>query len=116
MKRVLILAEALAAVVLVLALAANAAGRQTLRVDRPERGAGVQVTTVQLMRGHLGSPMRAVILTDTRCNPDAHGYSHCLNWMRLANGRRALAVHVHRMSEMPCLSPGEHVMLRPLTG
>ena len=104
------------ALALAVAMAAGGALRPTLRVDRPEKGAGAQVTTVKLLRGQVTRPMRAIVLTDTRCNPDARGYSHCLNWMRLQTGRRVLVVHTHRMSQMPCLSPGEHVKLRPIPG
>jgi hypothetical protein len=57
--------------------------------------------------------MHATVLTDTRCSPDAMGYSHCLNKMRLANGKTVTAVHKHRMMDMPCLDPGEHVILTP---
>jgi hypothetical protein len=114
-KSNVIFAFALATVTLVVVTAAIASPRQALRVDRPEKGAGAQITTVSLIRGRVVRRTRAVVLTDTRCNPDARGYSHCLNWMRLQNGRRVLAVHVHRMSEMPCLSPGEHVILRPVS-
>jgi hypothetical protein len=105
---------AISAVVLVAALPAQAqVNKPLLRVDRPEKGAGARVTTVKLMRGVVRHRMGAVVLTDTRCNPDAMGVSHCLNRMRLANGTVVTVVHDHRMMDMPCLSPGEHVMLTP---
>ena len=102
------------AVALVAALPAYALNsKTTLRVDRPERGAGAKVTTVQLIRGVVGHRTRALVLTDSRCNPDMAGVSHCLNQMRLANGTVATVVHNHRMMTMPCLTPGEHVVLTP---
>ena len=104
---------ALAAALLATALPAYASGGRTLRVDRPEKGAGAKVTSVRIVKGSLRHRMRAVVLTDRRCNPDAHGVSHCLNRMRLANGTVVTVVHDHRMMDMPCLSPGEHVTLTP---
>ena len=97
---------------LVLPTSAVAAGG-TLRVDRPAKGAGAKVTTIVLLRGTVTHRMRAVVLTDTRCTPDAHGVSHCLNRMRLADGTVVTARHDHMMMNMPCLSPGEHVVLTP---
>jgi hypothetical protein len=82
-------------------------------VDRPEKGAGAKVTSVHLVQGVVPHRMRAVVLTDTRCTPDAHGVSHCLNRMRLADGTVVTVQHDHRMMDMPCLSPGEHVTLTP---
>jgi hypothetical protein len=99
--------------VLAAALPAQAIGGKTLRVDRPARGAGANVTTVRVIHGVITHRMRAVVLTDTRCNADAMGVSHCLNVMRLANGTVITVVHDHRMMDMPCLDPGEHVTLTP---
>jgi hypothetical protein len=102
-----------ALVVLLFAATAQAAGVRTLRVDRPEKGARAQLTHVRLIKGVVGHRMRGVVLTDTRCNPDRNGVSHCLNTIRLANGRSILVVHDHMMMLMPCLSPGEHILVRP---
>ena len=100
-------------VVLATALPAHSATSKILRVDRPEKGAGAQVTTVRMLHGSLAHRTRARVLSDTRCTPDAHGVSHCLNRLRLADGRTVTVVHDHRMATMPCLSPGEHVSLTP---
>ena len=96
-----------------LVLPASALAGGNLRVDRPSKGAGAKVTTVKLLRGTVTKRTTAVVLTDTRCNPDAAGVSHCLNRMRLADGTVVVAQHDHRMMNMPCLSPGEHVLLAP---
>jgi len=98
---------------LVMALPAQASPAKQLRVDRPERGIGARVTHVRVLQGRIGHRVRATVLTDTRCNPDGRGVSHCLNRMRLASGAVVTVVHDHRMMDMPCLSPGEHVMLSP---
>jgi hypothetical protein len=104
---------ALAIVVLATALPALASPGKTLRVDRPERGAGAKVTSVHVVKGVVPHRMRALVLTDIRCTPDAQGMSHCLNRMRLADGTVVTVQHDHRMMDMPCLSPGEHVTLTP---
>jgi hypothetical protein len=52
------------------------------------------------------------VLTDTNCQPDSYGVSHCTNRIRLANGRELTVRHDHSMMNDPCLSPGERVHLR----
>jgi hypothetical protein len=101
------------AFVLATALPAQSAASSVLRVDRPEKGAGAQVTTARLLHGTVSHRTQATVLSDSRCNPDAHGVSHCLNRLRLVDGRTVTVVHDHRMATMPCLSPGEHVTLTP---
>lgn len=110
MRSLLVLVAALA-----VALPATAAPANKLRVDRPQKGAGARVTAVRVVAGGtVGHRTRAIVLTDTRCDPDARGVSHCLNKMKLASGRIVVVVHDHRMMEMPCLSPGERVVLTPV--
>ena len=116
MKRFVLSVLALIGLALTLALtlpAGAASGKHLLRVDRPARGPGAKVTTVQLISGVVSHRMTARVLTDTRCNPDTIGVSHCLNRMQLANGTVITVVHNHRMMGMPCLSPGEQVTLTP---
>lgn len=55
----------------------------------------------------------ATIMSDESCAADGRGISHCINRMRLANGKILTVRHPHRMMEVPCLSPGEHVVVRP---
>jgi hypothetical protein len=59
------------------------------------------------------SPTMATVLADEDCAPNAKGVSNCLNRLRLADGRHVSVRHPHRMSEVPCLSPGERVNFRP---
>ncbi|HZQ15726.1 MAG TPA: hypothetical protein VFA82_03035 [Gaiellaceae bacterium] len=113
MKPLLIVVTTLAAAALAAAGSTQAGSSHRLRVDRPARGTGARVTYVQLVRGIVAHRMRATILTDTRCTPDMMGVSHCLNRMRLANGETITVVHNHRMMDMPCLDPGEHVVVTP---
>jgi hypothetical protein len=52
------------------------------------------------------------VLTDTNCQPDSYGISHCTNRIRLASGRVITVRHDHSMMNDPCLSPGERVRVR----
>jgi len=61
----------------------------------------------------LEKPMMADVLTDTDCAPDEQMISHCRNEMRLRDGRRIVLRHPHDMSRIPCLAPGEQVLLVP---
>lgn len=60
-------------------------------------------------------PARAetgTVLTDTNCQPDSHGISHCSNRIRLASGRAITVRHDHSMANDACLAPGEQVRVR----
>lgn len=50
------------------------------------------------------------MLTDTNCEPDADGVSHCLNDLQIGNIIVTVRHH-HQMHAVPCLSPGETVTL-----
>lgn len=52
------------------------------------------------------------VVSDDDCAPDAAGISHCVNRIRLANGRILRVRHPHRMAEVPCMTPGERVQVR----
>lgn len=54
----------------------------------------------------------ATVLSDEDCAPDAQGYSHCRNEMEMPGGEVVAVRHVHRMTEVPCLYPGERVNVR----
>lgn len=97
-----------------LALADSAAGSKDAVVT-VVRGSFPYTRTESL---HLlsGSPpakeTTAVTLTDTDCQPDAHGISHCVNELRLADGSVIVLRHDHAMHTVPCLSPGERVTVK----
>lgn len=57
--------------------------------------------------------VEATVVTDEQCQPDAHGISHCLNRLRLADGREIQVRHPHDMHAVACLAPGESVRLVP---
>lgn len=54
----------------------------------------------------------ATVLTDTNCEADADGVSHCLNDLQIGNVVVTVQHH-HQMHSVPCLSPGETVTLMP---
>jgi hypothetical protein len=59
------------------------------------------------------APVRATVLSDAGCEPDAHGASHCLNRLRTASGTVINVRNDHRLANEPCLAAGEHVVLAP---
>lgn len=66
-----------------------------------------------LLSGEVGAtPAVATVLSDENCQPDAQGYSHCLNRLEMPGGEMVEVSHTHRMSEVPCLFPGERVRVR----
>ena len=78
---------------------------QPSRVNAPLHS--LRVSGLLPQRGTTGT-----VLSDERCAPDARGVSHCLNEIRLASGRVLRIRHPHRMTEVACLSPGEHITVR----
>lgn len=55
----------------------------------------------------------ATVVTDTNCAPDEQGVSHCLNQLEFGT-TQVLVQHHHKMSEVPCLTPGETVRVLSL--
>jgi hypothetical protein len=58
-------------------------------------------------------PMMAEVLTDSDCAPDEQMVSRCRNGMQLRDQRRIVLRHPHDMSSVPCLAPGEQVLIVP---
>lgn len=58
------------------------------------------------------APTMATVMSDENCAPDAQGVSHCRNRLRMEDGTEMAVTHPHRMSEVPCLSPGEQVRVQ----
>ncbi len=57
--------------------------------------------------------IRGTVLSDTACEPDVVGASHCLNRIRLEGGRVITVRNDHRLANEPCLAAGEHVVVAP---
>lgn len=73
--------------------------------------AGIEV--VYAISGTLPArPQLGTVLTDTNCQADSYGVSHCLNRIRLATGRVIVVRHDHSMMNDPCLAQGERVRVR----
>ena len=67
----------------------------------------------QLREGPMPSRgMPAVVLADEDCVPDSTGISHCRNVLRLESGGTVVVRHPHDMREVPCLTPGERVVVQ----
>lgn len=97
--------------------AATSEGMRTVVVSRgaePAPSRPGEALHALLLAGSVPNrPVAATVLTDENCDPDAAGVSHCTNQLRLVGGRILVVRHPHRMMEVPCLEPGEHVMVRP---
>ena len=80
----------------------------------PHRSASEKLLMTSLFSGQLPSgATRATVRTDSNCQPDQEGVSHCLN--ELAIGSATVVVrHHHKMSEVSCLTPGETVTILSL--
>jgi hypothetical protein len=96
--------------------ATAAGGMKTVLVfDREPAAPSPSVTDLHagLEKGALpGRPVVATVLTDEDCAPDRQGISHCRNAVRLAGGGVVVLRHPHDMRQVPCLAPGEKVLLR----
>jgi hypothetical protein len=62
-----------------------------------------------------GVTVSGVVVSDTLCEPDARGFSHCHNAIELANGIRITVIDTHLMSRHPCLEPGQRLSLSRIT-
>ncbi len=90
-------------------------GMRTVRVFNREPAPSPSATSLRagLEKGTLpDGPVVATVLTDENCMPDQRGISHCRNRVRLASGGTVVLRHPHDMHQVPCLAPGEKVLLR----
>ena len=69
---------------------------------------------VKIIGGHLVAPTQGVVLTDTHCNPDAKGLSHCHNVIRLKNHQTIKVIDTHNIMHYGCLRIDEPVSVTPL--
>jgi hypothetical protein len=87
-----------------------AAANQTL----PGTSNSAGVLMANLRDGHIPTgATSAVVLSDSNCEPDADGISHCLNDLNIG-GVVVTVQHHHNMGKVPCLSPGETITLMTL--
>lgn len=91
--------------------------QRTVDVYRGEEPTASEPGPLLRAQGVKGSiparPVRAMVLTDEDCAPDAQGVSHCINRVRLSSGKMLVLKHPHNMTDVPCLAPRERVTVRP---
>jgi hypothetical protein len=81
-----------------------------------DNGAGGQ-HLLQIREGSappVGVRVTGIVASDTNCDPDALGLSHCHNRIELGNGRRIEVTNTHIMTRHPCLSPGQRLSITRL--
>ena len=96
--------------------AAASGAPAALRVVRlttaPDAVSNDKQTIAVLLGGAMPhGTVKATVTTDEDCAPDAKGYSHCRNDLRLADGSVLHLRHNHPMGMVACLAPGEEVMV-----
>lgn len=86
----------------------------TISATMPPPSAHARRLSAMLEAGRMPhGPMMAEVLTDTDCAPDARMVSRCRNEIEFPDGRRIVVRHPHDMSRVPCLAPGEQVLVVP---
>ena len=80
------------------------------RDGEPSPSVTPTVLRVELISG-APKEGNATVLTDEDCTPDDAGISHCRNSLRLENGSEIVVRHPHDMMKIPCVEPGEPVLL-----
>jgi len=58
-----------------------------------------------------GKRVTGTVATDTDCDADAEGLSHCHNIIELTDGSRITVIDTHNMNVNRCMSPGERISL-----
>ena len=81
----------------------------------PAPSAHAQRMSAMLEGGTMPTePAMAEVVTDSDCTPDEQMISRCRNVVRLEDGSELVLRHPHKMSEVPCMAPGETVRLLPV--
>ena len=69
---------------------------------------------LQVVKGQLpkpGKPITGTVTSDTNCDADVQGLSHCNNNIKLPNGSEILVIDTHNMHRNRCLGPGDQLKL-----
>jgi hypothetical protein len=69
----------------------------------------LQIVSGQALQA--GTRVTGVVTTDTNCDADAEGRSHCHNIIELTDGSRLTVIDTHNMRVNRCMSPGERISL-----
>ncbi len=59
-----------------------------------------------------GKTIVGTVTSDTDCQADAEGLSHCHNAIKLADGGSITVVDTHEMHRNRCMQPGEQISLK----
>ncbi len=84
-------------------------------VSWADNGAGGRYM-LQVIEGAVpaGARLSGVVASDTNCDPDAQGLSHCHDGIDLSDGRTITVVNTHNMARNECLAPGQRVAITRL--
>ena len=89
---------------------------RTVTVSRtmPAQSASPRHLSALLAEGTMPSRRTmAEVMSDTECTPDDRMVSRCRNEIRLDDDTTIVVRHPHDMRRIPCLAPGERVLLVP---
>ncbi len=90
------------------------AGLRLVQLTTAPDAVSTETQTIAVLLGGAmpHGTVQATVTTDENCAPDARGYSHCRNDLRLADGSVLHLRHNHQMGMVGCLTPGEKVIVR----
>ena len=74
---------------------------------------------LQVLQGSAlkaGKRVTGTVKSDTDCDIDAEGLSHCHNVIELANGTRITVIDTHNMHRYRCLGDGDRLSLTGISG
>jgi len=74
---------------------------------------------LQLAQGKslkAGQRVSGTVISDTDCDIDAEGLSHCHNTIKLANGSEITVIDTHNMHRYRCLGAGDKISLKGIGG
>ncbi len=74
---------------------------------------------LQLAQGKslkAGTRVTGTVISDTDCDIDAEGLSHCHNAIKLANGSEITVIDTHNMHRYRCLGAGDRLALTGMSG
>ncbi len=72
---------------------------------------------LQVIKGQLPKnvkPITGTVTSDTDCDADAQGLSHCHNTVKLADGTELTVIDSHNMHRNRCLGTGDQLALTGL--
>jgi hypothetical protein len=72
---------------------------------------------LQVIKGQLPKtvkPITGTVTSDTDCDADAQGLSHCHNTLKLADGTELTVIDTHNMHRNRCLGSGDQLALTGL--